>query len=604
MTKQEALKEYFGFEQFRDGQEAIIDHILQHQDTLAIMPTGAGKSLCYQLPGLLLEGITLVISPLISLMKDQVQALNAAGIRAAYLNSSLTFPQYKKALANAKSGMYKFIYVAPERLHTIEFLSFAQAAAIAMVCVDEAHCVSQWGQDFRPSYLKIATFIAKLPQRPIVCAFTATATQEVKEDIQKQLALQQPYEIVTGFDRKNLYFALEKPKDKFERVVAYLLEHPKKSGIIYCLSRKLVEEVCDQLSKEGFAATRYHAGLSSEERSRNQQAFLYDEKNIMVATSAFGMGIDKSNVSFVIHYNMPKDMESYYQEAGRAGRDGNDADCLLLYSPNDVRLNRFLIEQGQPPETLSEEEQQLLKNRERARLRDMTYYCSINTCLRQYMLKYFQEPHPGNCGNCSHCLQDMREIEGIKIAQCIVQSVQECGNRYGLQMMMQVVRGGDNAKIKQWGLKENSGYGKLHMYSKEEVEQIMTQMLVDGYLSQSDGEYPVLCVGQNAYELASRQHYPMQLKQQKEVSNLIHRKDVSYVVDPKLFEELRKVRKSLASKQHVPPYVIFSDKTLLDMCEQRPMNKEELLLVNGVGMVKYRKYGKAFLEVLRKYGSK
>ena len=402
--KQQLLQEVFGYTGFRPGQQPIIDRLLAGGDAVGIMPTGAGKSVCYQLPALLLPGITIVVCPLISLMKDQVGALVQAGVRAAYLNSSLSDGQYRKALQNAKQGLYKIIYVAPERLLTPSFLSLCASQIISMVCVDEAHCVSQWGQDFRPGYLDIATFLERLSVRPVVCAFTATATRQVREDIVSLLCLQNASVTVTGFDRPNLYFGVARTTDKYAALKDYLMLHPDSCGIIYCLTRKTVEEVCARLCDDGFAATSYHAGLPIEDRQRSQDDFLYDRVQLMVATNAFGMGIDKSNVAFVIHYNMPKDIESYYQEAGRAGRDGNPAQCLLLYSKRDVMTNRFLIEHSDARGDLTEEQAQQLRARDEDRLRQMTFYANAKGCLRASLLRYFGEQPPTHCGNCSGCL--------------------------------------------------------------------------------------------------------------------------------------------------------------------------------------------------------
>ena len=405
MNKYEILKTYFGYDSFRGAQEILIDQILSGRDVLGIMPTGAGKSLCYQIPALMLDGITLVISPLISLMKDQVGSLNQAGIHAAYLNSSLTPGQYRKALSYARQGRYPIIYVAPERLLTPEFLDFARNARISMVAVDEAHCVSQWGQDFRPGYLRIADFIRELPARPVVSAFTATATREVRDDILELLDLRDPAVTSTGFDRGNLYFAVETPRDRYGAVKGYIEEHSGESGIVYCLTRKQVDEVCGHLIRDGFPATRYHAGLSDEERRKNQEDFIYDRAPLMVATNAFGMGIDKPNVRFVIHYNMPKDLESYYQEAGRAGRDGESARCILLYSGTDVRTIRFFIDKereadnGLPADVKAE-----AARKAEERLKYMTFYSTTPRCLRGFMLQYFGEAAPAKCGNCSNCL--------------------------------------------------------------------------------------------------------------------------------------------------------------------------------------------------------
>ena len=397
MDKYQVLKKYFGYDTFRQGQEELIDTMLSGRDVFGVMPTGAGKSLCYQIPALLMEGITIVVSPLISLMKDQVGTLNQAGVHAAFFNSSLSAGQYRKALQLAKEGRYRIIYVAPERLLLEEFLDFAVHRTVSMVTVDEAHCVSQWGQDFRPSYLKIRDFIRLLPNRPVVGAFTATATAEVREDILAALDLNDPYLVTTGFDRKNLFYKVHTGGDKFAEVMSYLTQHPAESGIIYCMTRKTVEEVCTKLLRNGIRATRYHAGLSDAERRNNQDEFLYDTSPVMVATNAFGMGIDKSNVRFVIHYNMPKNIESYYQEAGRAGRDGEEATCILLYAPQDVVMNQFLIDQESGNDALTKEEQEMVKERDKERLKQMAFYCTTNECLRDFVLRYFGEYTTNYC---------------------------------------------------------------------------------------------------------------------------------------------------------------------------------------------------------------
>ncbi len=434
--KYDILKTYYGYDTFRDGQEELIDGLLNGQDVCGIMPTGAGKSVCYQVPALLLPHVTLVVSPLISLMKDQVRALNQMGVHAAYLNSSLSWNQYKKALAYAKEGRYKIIYVAPERLLTEDFLDFAASTPISLLAVDEAHCVSQWGQDFRPSYLKIPEFVRTLPIRPVIGAFTATATREVREDIIRMLELSDPHVAVTGFDRKNLYFEVRHDKDKYRSIRDYLLAHPDSSGVIYCATRKNVEEVCDRLLADGFRATRYHAGLSDEERRANQEAFTYDDAPIMVATNAFGMGIDKSNVRFVLHYNMPKNMESYYQEAGRAGRDGAKADCILFYSGQDVITNQFFIEQDRDNEELTGEALEEVRRQDRERLKKMTFYCHTTDCLRDYMLRYFGEFGSNYCGNCSNCLNTFETIDITELANDLIGCILTSGMRFGVNVIL------------------------------------------------------------------------------------------------------------------------------------------------------------------------
>lgn len=599
MTAAEVLKKYFGYESFREGQQELITNILEHHDVLGIMPTGAGKSICYQVPAVMLEGITLVISPLISLMKDQVGTLNEAGIRAAYLNSSLSYAQYRKALSLARGYTYKIIYVAPERLMSDDFLSFAKEMKISMVCVDEAHCVSQWGQDFRPHYLQIREFLKEMPQRPIVSAFTATATTQVKEDILQLLDMKEPYSITTGFDRKNLYFAVEKPKDKYQALLHYVKQHTEDAGIVYCLSRKTVEEVCDRLCADGFAATRYHAGLSDAERMNNQDDFIYDRKTIMVATNAFGMGIDKSNVRFVVHFNMPKNMESYYQEAGRAGRDGEQADCILLYSGKDVRLNQFLIEQGSGHEDMEEAVRMELQQKEKERLKSMTFYCTIPSCLRHYMLKYFGEESDGFCGSCSNCLTQYEECDIRMEASRLVECIRHSGERFGKTMIVDIVKGSANAKIKSYHLDRNPAYGALKDSSRNHLYEILQHLLFQGILKQSEDGYSILSIDQEEM-LHTGKPLTMKIVKEKQVQKPVAQ---TYGGDNRLFELLRICRSQLARKAHVPPYMVFSDKTLHDMCAKVPHTREEMLEVSGVGEVKYDKYGEAFLKVIASFDS-
>ncbi len=599
MKDYEVLKKYFGYESFREGQQELITNILERHDVLGIMPTGAGKSICYQVPAVMLEGITLVISPLISLMKDQVGTLNEAGIRAAYLNSSLSYAQYRKALSLARGYTYKIIYVAPERLMSDEFLSFAKEMKISMVCVDEAHCVSQWGQDFRPHYLHIREFLKEMPKRPIVSAFTATATTQVKEDILQLLDMKDPYTITTGFDRKNLYFAVEKPKDKYQALLHYVKQHTEDAGIVYCLSRKTVEEVCDRLCADGFAATRYHAGLSDAERMNNQDDFIYDRKTIMVATNAFGMGIDKSNVRFVVHFNMPKNMESYYQEAGRAGRDGEQADCILLYSGKDVRLNQFLIEQGSGHEDMEEAVRMELQQKEKERLKSMTFYCTIPSCLRHYMLKYFGEESDGFCGSCSNCLTQYEECDIRMEASRLVECIRHSGERFGKTMIVDIVKGSANAKIKSYHLDRNPAYGSLKDSSRNHLYEILQHLQFQGILKQSEDGYSVLSIHQEEL-LPTDGPLMMKIVKEKQVQTPVVQTDSG---DNRLFELLRICRSQLARKAHVPPYMVFSDKTLHDMCAKAPHSREEMLGVSGVGEVKYDKYGEAFLKVIASFDS-
>lgn len=608
MKDYEVLKKYFGYESFREGQQELITNILERHDVLGIMPTGAGKSICYQVPAVMLEGITLVISPLISLMKDQVGTLNEAGIRAAYLNSSLSYAQYHKALSLARGYTYKIIYVAPERLMSDEFLSFAKEMKISMVCVDEAHCVSQWGQDFRPHYLHIREFLKEMPQRPIVSAFTATATTQVKEDILQLLDMKDPYTITTGFDRKNLYFAVEKPKDKYQALLHYVKQHTEDAGIVYCLSRKTVEEVCDRLCADGFASSRYHAGLSDAERMNNQDDFIYDRKTIMVATNAFGMGIDKSNVRFVVHFNMPKNMESYYQEAGRAGRDGEPARCILLYSGQDVITNRFFIENNQENQELDPVTRAIVQERDEERLKKMTFYCFTHECLREYILRYFGEYGPNYCGNCQNCLTEFEEVDVSAEACSIVRCVDECRQRYGVNVILDTLRGANTAKIRQYHMEENSCYGKCREIPIYRLRQIFNFLLEKEYIRLSNDEYTLVKLTDRS-ELLLNEKYILTMKMAKEEPKKIKKKEskennkskasgILQEEDEPLFQKLRQLRMEIARKEKVPPYIVFSDKTLVHMCMIKPQNKEEMLSVSGVGEHKYAKYGQQFLETV------
>ena len=606
MTKEEILRQYFGYSQFRQGQETLIDSILAGKDTLGIMPTGAGKSICYQVPALMMEGITLVISPLISLMKDQVGALNAAGIHAAYLNSSLTPGQYMKALNFARQGRYPIIYVAPERLMTDAFLDFALNARISMVAVDEAHCVSQWGQDFRPSYLKIVEFIDQLKTRPVVSAFTATATSQVREDIVRILKLREPTVLTTGFDRSNLYFAVKSPKDRYASMVNDLERHRGESGIIYCLTRKTVEEVCGKLIQDGFPATRYHAGLSDEERRRNQDDFIYDRSPIMVATNAFGMGIDKSNVRYVIHYNMPKNMESYYQEAGRAGRDGEPAECILIYGGQDVVTNQMFIEHNQENDALDPETRAIVMEQDRERLKKMTYYCFTNECLRDYILRYFGEYGGNYCGNCSNCLTQFETVDVTELAKGIAGCVESSRQRYGINVIIDTIHGANTAKIRGYRMDENPHYGELAKVPTYKLRQVFNHLLMEGYLSLTNDEFAIVKLTEKSKGLLDGEEtvlMKMAKEQEPAAKTQKMRKGRAGAAagemgegEQSLFERLRALRTQIAREEKVPPYIVFSDKTLVDMCMKKPRTREEMLAVSGVGEFKYGKYGERFLQ--------
>lgn len=603
MDKHQILQQYFGYTSFKEGQETLIDRIVDGCDVLGVMPTGAGKSICFQVPAMLFAGITIVVSPLISLMKDQVNALTQVGIKAAYLNSSLTYAQYQMALKNARNGLYKIIYVAPERLLTEEFLSFAQSTKVSMLTVDEAHCVSQWGQDFRPSYLMIVDFVKQLPSRPVISAFTATATHRVRQDILQGLQLQDPLLLVTGFDRKNLFFSVQKPADQTAALFKFLQERKGKSGIVYCSTRKAVEEVCEKLRLKGYEAQRYHAGLPDEERKRNQDAFLYDRVCVMVATNAFGMGIDKSNVSFVVHYNMPKDIESYYQEAGRAGRDGQAADCLLLYSPKDVHTQLYLINHREAKEELDRSTEELIKQRERAKLKQMTLFCTTKDCLRQYILRYFGESAQ-ECGdNCSNCSELFDTIDITLPAQKILSCVSRVSERFGSQMVIDVLRGSQNERVKKLKLDQLPTYN-IMTESDREIKEMINALLAEEYLMRSNDEYPLLQLGKRAQEVLNKK-VSVQMKQRKETQEAAIKRGKSSFgnltiaagdADPALMARLKKLRFSIASQQKVPAFVVFSDATLDEMCKRQPRTDEDFLLVPGVGEVKLERYGQNFLK--------
>ena len=541
-------------------------------------------------------------------MKDQVSTLNQAGVHAAFLNSSLSAAQYRKALGFAMEGRYKIIYVAPERLLTPEFLYAVQSMEISMISVDEAHCISQWGQDFRPSYLRITEFVDQLPTRPVIGAFTATATKEVRDDIEALLSLRDPVRLVTGFDRKNLKFTVQQPKDKFAAAESFLAEHEADCGIIYCLTRKNVEEVCEKLEQKGYSVTRYHAGLSDLERKENQEDFIYDRKQIMVATNAFGMGIDKSNVRYVIHYNMPKNMESYYQEAGRAGRDGLPAECILLYAGQDVITNQFFIEnmaqESEDPETTA-----LIRQREEKRLKKMTFYCFTHECLRDYILRYFGEYGSNYCGNCSNCLSEFETVDVTVAAKAILGCVRECRQRYGTTVILDTLHGANTAKIRQYHMDENSHYGELSKEPVYRLRQILNELQVREYLYVTADTYSIVRLLPKASELLDEDGTMLMkmAKEEKRISKAAKEKtktktsaaakDLSNE-EAAVFEKLRALRMELAKEHKVPPYIIFSDKTLIQMAMEKPSNKEEMLAVSGVGESKFEKYGEPFLACL------
>ncbi len=606
MNKTETLEHYFGYKSFRNGQEKIIDRLLSGGDAVGIMPTGAGKSICYQVPALMMDGITLVISPLISLMKDQVSALVQSGVSAAFINSTLTPRQSDLALSRAANGTYKIIYVAPERLTAPSFLDFAMNADISMVVVDEAHCVSQWGQNFRPSYLKIAEFIQSLKKRPVAGAFTATATRKVKDDIVTLLGLHSPMVTATGFDRPNLYFEVVKPKDKFTALTSFLDLNRGKSGIIYCATRKAVEEVCDRLIEEGWNAARYHAGLSDAERNEAQELFIRDEKPLIVATNAFGMGIDKSNVSFVVHYNMPKNMESYYQEAGRAGRDGQPAECILLYSGRDVQINKFLIEKNYEESAnseLNEETAERLKANELELLKQMTFYCSSKYCYRKFILKYFGEPPAfENCGNCSNCTQAHTDFESKDVttdAQKILSCIKRMKESQTKWVIIDILRGTLNNRVELCGGNRQSTFGIMKDSGSREIDRIIDSMISDKYITEApDG---ILSWGSGARGVVYSGMRVTVKEQLSAESSKRKEESIGLNADPELLSRLRTLCAKVAELKGVPPYIIFTEASLRDMAEKMPTNEAQFRAVYGVGSVKTEKFGRKFMDEIEAF---
>ena len=605
MTKKELMQRIFGYGEFRPGQEKLIDGILSGQDVFGIMPTGGGKSICYQIPALMLPGITLVVSPLISLMRDQVMSLKAAGVPAAYINSTLNGAQVQAVYRNLLAGRYKIVYIAPERLDYPGFGSVAARLEISFIAVDEAHCISQWGQDFRPSYLRIVNFIESLPRRPVVGAFTATATKQVREDVERILNLRDPIRTVTGFDRPNLYFDVIHPDLKDRELKRILASRQGKSGIIYCSTRKKVETVCENLQDQGYAVTRYHAGLEEQERTQNQEDFLYDRKNIMVATNAFGMGIDKSNVSFVIHYNMPKSIEAYYQEAGRAGRDGTEADCILLYNGSDVHTARFLIQNGSENEELDPQQLERIREQDLRRLDAMVGYCKTNTCLRGYILEYFGQKHPDICGNCGSCKGNFEEVDITREAQmilsCIKRIEDKLGYNVGIHMIGNVLRGSKLKRLLELKLEELTTYGLLKDRTRSEIHGMIDHLEAEGYL-QSDQEFQTLSLTSSASKVL---YHGEKVFMKREVEP----EEIAVPVaslkidgnDAELFDVLKELRGKLAKEAGIPAYVVFSNATLMDMARKKPRTTSEFRKVSGVGEIKAAWYAESFLKCIREF---
>ncbi len=602
MDKHAVLKQYFGHDAFRPGQEALVDGILSGRDALGIMPTGGGKSLCYQVPALLLPGVTLVISPLISLMKDQVASLEAAGVSAGFLNSSQTLEESRQVWGRVRRGECRLLYVAPERLENARFLELAAELVIPLVAVDEAHCISQWGQDFRPSYLKIASFVSTLPRRPVLAAFTATATAQVQEDVVRQLDLRTPVRVVTGFDRPNLFFDVRRPRKKLPELLALLEERRGRSGIVYCATRSNVEKVWAELESRGFSAARYHAGLDEEERRISQEDFQYDRRQIMVATNAFGMGIDKSNVSFVLHYNMPKNLESYYQEAGRGGRDGEAADCVLLYGAGDVATARVLLTHGEGGDP---------EPRELERLNAMVDYCKTNDCLRGRILDYFGQPHPERCGGCGNCQGMFSQadvtVQAQMILSCIKRVRDRLGYYVGAALIVQVLRGGHSQRIKELGLDQLSTYGLMREETRERVRAYL-DCLEAAECVYTETEHGTLRPGPRANTVlfhGERVHMLSRVERQTEAPVRQKAERVPAAPpDQSLLAALRAERTRLARQEGVPPYIIFSNAALADMAARVPRTPEEFLEISGVGQVKARRYGSAFLAVIAAWREK
>ena len=580
----EVLKEYYGYDSFRERQEEIITSILDGKDVVTIMPTGGGKSICYQVPALILDGLTIVISPLISLMKDQVDNIKNMGIKSAYINSTLSENEIKSILNDVIKNEVKILYVAPERLESTEFLNLITRVKISQIAVDEAHCISQWGHDFRSSYRRISKFIDLLVYRPIITAFTATATEEVRRDIINLLRLNEPKIFITGFDRKNLKITIEKAVVKKQYILDYINSSEGASGIIYCATRKDVDIIYEMLIANNIKGERYHAGLNDEERRLAQERFIYDQANVMVATNAFGMGIDKLDIRYVIHYNMPKSLEGYYQEIGRAGRDGEESECIMLFSPSDVQTQRYIIDIGTS--------NGVRKEKEYAKLQTMVNLIYTQECYRKYILNYFGEEYEGNCNKCSNCDTEQSKEDKTIDAQKVISCVYRVKRGYGVGMLVDVLRGSKNKKLLDLKLNEVSTYGIMKEYSKDNLTEFINTLIALGYLNYG-GEYPVVSLNNNSMEI---------VKGKRTVWIREHKiNKASFTVDNELFEILRRLRHEIAVGEKVPPYMVFGDSTLKELSSRMPVDKEQMLEVSGVGERKYDKYGQQFIEKIMNY---